>query len=213
MLFCLPELLIDPKIDQLTVPLCILNGMCILSCCIMTYWIVASWHAFDTSLSFRCGFAGETGPRFIIPSEIRKPGQQQVGQHCFCHVEITYIVQIINVIHNLMIAGHQSSSVQYQHRRTLCNPQRVYPFTVLQVRLLYFFVWIQVNTGALFTPKKRKNIFLIQASAGESSRQKGGHHRVHPLPVSFQGDAHQGFLQTVWGNNTNPIFVFIESET
>uniref|UniRef100_A0A3P8RCJ6 Actin related protein 10 n=1 Tax=Astatotilapia calliptera TaxID=8154 RepID=A0A3P8RCJ6_ASTCA len=26
----------------------------------------------------KCGFAGETGPRFIIPSEIRKPGQQQV---------------------------------------------------------------------------------------------------------------------------------------
>lgn len=26
----------------------------------------------------RCGFAGETGPRFIIPSEIRKPGQQHV---------------------------------------------------------------------------------------------------------------------------------------
>ncbi|PWA27463.1 hypothetical protein CCH79_00000147 [Gambusia affinis] len=25
----------------------------------------------------KCGFAGETGPRFIIPSEIRKPGQQQ----------------------------------------------------------------------------------------------------------------------------------------
>uniref|UniRef100_A0A3B4AB31 Uncharacterized protein n=1 Tax=Periophthalmus magnuspinnatus TaxID=409849 RepID=A0A3B4AB31_9GOBI len=26
----------------------------------------------------KCGFAGETGPRFIIPSEIRKPGQQPV---------------------------------------------------------------------------------------------------------------------------------------
>uniref|UniRef100_A0A7N8Y934 Actin related protein 10 n=1 Tax=Mastacembelus armatus TaxID=205130 RepID=A0A7N8Y934_9TELE len=26
----------------------------------------------------KCGFAGETGPRFIIPSEIQKPGQQQV---------------------------------------------------------------------------------------------------------------------------------------
>lgn len=38
-----------------------------------------------------------------------------------------------------------------------------------------------------------------QASAGEPSRQKSGHHRVHPLPVSLQGDAHQGFLQTVWG--------------
>uniref|UniRef100_A0A8C6LRS0 Actin related protein 10 n=1 Tax=Nothobranchius furzeri TaxID=105023 RepID=A0A8C6LRS0_NOTFU len=25
----------------------------------------------------KCGFAGETGPRFIIPSEIRKPGQKQ----------------------------------------------------------------------------------------------------------------------------------------
>uniref|UniRef100_A0A3P9MEQ7 Actin-related protein 10 n=1 Tax=Oryzias latipes TaxID=8090 RepID=A0A3P9MEQ7_ORYLA len=25
----------------------------------------------------KCGFAGETGPRFIIPSEIQKPGQQQ----------------------------------------------------------------------------------------------------------------------------------------
>uniref|UniRef100_A0AAQ5ZRA9 Actin related protein 10 n=1 Tax=Amphiprion ocellaris TaxID=80972 RepID=A0AAQ5ZRA9_AMPOC len=30
-----------------------------------------------SSSSCRCGFAGETGPRFIIPSEIRKPGQQQ----------------------------------------------------------------------------------------------------------------------------------------
>lgn len=29
----------------------------------------------------RCGFAGETGPRFIIPSEIRKPGQQHVRRN------------------------------------------------------------------------------------------------------------------------------------
>lgn len=34
------------------------------------------------SFSCRCGFAGETGPRFIIPSEIRRPGQQQVRRQC-----------------------------------------------------------------------------------------------------------------------------------
>jgi len=27
----------------------------------------------------RCGFAGETGPRFIIPSEIKHPGSQEVS--------------------------------------------------------------------------------------------------------------------------------------
>lgn len=48
-------------------------------------------------------------------------------------------------------------------------------------------------------------VCLIQAPTGESARQKGGPHRVHPLPVSLQGDAHQGFLQTVWGINTNLI--------
>lgn len=42
-----------------------------------------------------------------------------------------------------------------------------------------------------------KVCLICQASAGEPSRQKSGHHRVHPLPVSLQGDAHQGFLQTV----------------
>lgn len=33
------------------------------------------------------------------------------------------------------LSGHQSGSVQHQHRRALCHPQRVYPYTVLQVRL------------------------------------------------------------------------------
>ncbi len=27
----------------------------------------------------RCGFAGETGPRFIIPSEIKHAGSQEVS--------------------------------------------------------------------------------------------------------------------------------------
>lgn len=31
------------------------------------------------SVLHRCGFAGETGPRFIIPSEIQRPGLQQVS--------------------------------------------------------------------------------------------------------------------------------------
>lgn len=48
---------------------------------------------------------------------------------------------------------------------------------------------------------------LNQAPAGEPSRQKSGHHRVHPLPVSLQGDAHQSFLQTVWGVKTKHIRV------
>lgn len=38
-----------------------------------------------------------------------------------------------------------------------------------------------------------------QAPIGEPSRPKSGDHRVHPLPIPLQGDAHQGLLQTVWG--------------
>lgn len=33
--------------------------------------------------SFRCGFAGETGPRCIIPSEIKKPDVSKVNHFTF----------------------------------------------------------------------------------------------------------------------------------
>lgn len=39
-----------------------------------------------------------------------------------------------NVVFTVSLSGHQSGSVQHQHRRALCHPQRVYPYTVLQVR-------------------------------------------------------------------------------
>lgn len=64
-----------------------------------------------------------------------------------------------------------------------------------------------LNTGVLLAPENPP-VCLIQAPAGESSRQKGGHHRVHPLPVSLQGDTHQGFLQAVWGIDKNSSGVF-----
>lgn len=50
-------------------------------------------------------------------------------------------------------------------------------------------------------------IVLNQAPAGEPSRQKSGHHRVHPLPVPLQRDTHQSFLQTVWGTTRKRISV------
>lgn len=62
-------------------------------------------------------------------------------------------------------------------------------------------------------PPRHERVPLVlpchQTPAGESTRQKSGHHRVHPLPVSLQGDAHQGFLQTVWGNQTRLVSVVL----
>lgn len=103
-------------------------------------YVPATW--LTASFSCRCGFAGETGPRFIIPSEIRKPGQQHVRHHCALLSVIFFFFNgfleiYVNVACDVSLLGHQSGSVQHQHRRALCHPQRVYPYSVLQVRLLY----------------------------------------------------------------------------
>lgn len=50
-----------------------------------------------------------------------------------------YVSLFLSFEHSMwsfLVSGNQSGSVQYQHRRALCHPQRVYPFTVLQVSLL-----------------------------------------------------------------------------
>lgn len=88
----------------------------------------------------RCGFAGETGPRFIIPSEIRKRGQQQVRRKSLFYLSTLYSVIIrsplswsLMVCCIISLSGNQSGSVQHKHRRALCHPKRVYPHSVLQV--------------------------------------------------------------------------------
>lgn len=108
---------------------------------------------------------------------------------------------------DVSLSGHKSGSVQHQHRRALCHPQRIYPFTLLQVRLCrvsYSLLSVKLpflqNVYRVVEPHQIKvcpPICLKQAPPGEPSRPKSGHHRVRPLPVSLQGDAHQGFLQAV----------------
>lgn len=39
---------------------------------------------------------------------------------------------------NVSFSDGQGCSIQHQHRRTVCHPQRVYPHSVLQVRLSVF---------------------------------------------------------------------------
>lgn len=51
-----------------------------------------------------------------------------------CYVSLFFSVECF--MWCFPVLGNQSGSVQYQHRRALCHPQRVYPFTVLQVSLL-----------------------------------------------------------------------------
>ncbi len=50
------------------------------------------------SFSCRCGFAGETGPRFIIPSEIRKPGQQVRRLSALMKDEFVESAKYVNVV-------------------------------------------------------------------------------------------------------------------
>lgn len=165
--------------------------------------------------------------------------ETQVGARAFY---VSLFLSFERFMWRFPVLGNQSGSVQYQHRRTLCHPQRIYPFTILQVSLLtggsalsfqhqwhvvsvnnrtmislmlmLLFCWLLfkcflllIGTSKLkyiYCTYIRNSIYIVfhlhQTPAGESTRQKSGHHRVHPLPISLQGDAHQGFLQTVWGN-------------
>uniref|UniRef100_A0AAY4BYJ9 Actin-related protein 10 n=1 Tax=Denticeps clupeoides TaxID=299321 RepID=A0AAY4BYJ9_9TELE len=50
----------------------------------------------------KCGFAGETGPRFIIPSEIQRPGQQQPIKVVQYHINTEELYSNLKeFIHNL----------------------------------------------------------------------------------------------------------------
>ena len=42
----------------------------------------------------------------------------------------------------LSVLGRQSGAIQHQHRRALCKPQRVYPYTILQVRKLCIYLGV-----------------------------------------------------------------------
>lgn len=63
--------------------------------------------------------------------------ETQLGATAF-YISLFGIWEIFWTFHMVFpfFLGNQSGSVQYQHRRALCHPQRVYPFTVLQVSLL-----------------------------------------------------------------------------
>uniref|UniRef100_A0AAY4BWQ2 Actin-related protein 10 n=1 Tax=Denticeps clupeoides TaxID=299321 RepID=A0AAY4BWQ2_9TELE len=56
----------------------------------------------EVCLKHTCGFAGETGPRFIIPSEIQRPGQQQPIKVVQYHINTEELYSNLKeFIHNL----------------------------------------------------------------------------------------------------------------
>lgn len=96
----------------------------------------SSSYQLTASFSCRCGFAGETGPRFIIPSEIRKPGQQQVR---VCWVLLFGIIcENCNkkkkmVMCNLMSHFQAVKVVQYN-----INTEELYVILKEFIHILYF---------------------------------------------------------------------------
>lgn len=59
------------------------------------------------------------------------------GQTCDFPLAVEFEMDLFNIIMCcqmlFLFTGHQSGSVQYQHRRVICYSQRVYPHTLLQV--------------------------------------------------------------------------------
>lgn len=167
----------------------------------------------DGFLSCRCGFAGETGPRFIIPSEIRKPGQQHVRHHC-TFLRVIFLMNVWGLQN--MFMWHMSC-ITFRQSKWFSTTSTQKSFMPSSKSLSIYCT--SGKTAALGHCEQTYTVFgsnnkrmlnqlcvlicLNQTPAGEPSRQKSGHHRVHPLPISLQGDPHKGFLQAVWGIRPN----------
>ncbi|TNM95109.1 hypothetical protein fugu_017868 [Takifugu bimaculatus] len=106
----------------------------------------------------KCGFAGETGPRFIIPSEIRKPGQQQAIKVVQYNINTEELYAILREFIHLLYFRHLL--VNPRDRRVVIIESILCPSHFRETLTKVFFKQFEVPS-VLFAPSHLMAIMTL----------------------------------------------------
>uniref|UniRef100_A0A668A2G7 Actin related protein 10 n=1 Tax=Myripristis murdjan TaxID=586833 RepID=A0A668A2G7_9TELE len=128
----------------------------------------------------KCGFAGETGPRFIIPSEIRKPGQQQAIKVVQYNINTEELyVNLKEFIHMLYF---RHLLVNPRDRRVVIIESILCPSHFRETLTKVFFKQFEVPS-VLFAPSHLMSIMTLGINS--ALVMDCGYTETLVLPVSF----------------------------
>uniref|UniRef100_A0A3Q2QWI4 Actin related protein 10 n=1 Tax=Fundulus heteroclitus TaxID=8078 RepID=A0A3Q2QWI4_FUNHE len=106
----------------------------------------------------KCGFAGETGPRFIIPSEIRKPGQQQATKVVQYNINTEELYAILKEFIHILYFRHLL--VNPRDRRVVIIESILCPSHFRETLTKVFFKQFEVPS-VLFAPSHLMAIMTL----------------------------------------------------
>uniref|UniRef100_A0A3Q3JVY4 Actin related protein 10 n=1 Tax=Monopterus albus TaxID=43700 RepID=A0A3Q3JVY4_MONAL len=110
----------------------------------------------------KCGFAGETGPRFIIPSEIRKPGQQQAIKVVQYNINTEELYVILKEFIHILYFRHLL--VNPRDRRVVIIESILCPSNFRETLTKVFFKQFEVPS-VLFAPSHLMAIMTLGISS------------------------------------------------
>uniref|UniRef100_A0A8D3CF01 Actin related protein 10 n=1 Tax=Scophthalmus maximus TaxID=52904 RepID=A0A8D3CF01_SCOMX len=128
----------------------------------------------------KCGFAGETGPRFIIPSEIRKPGQQQAVKVVQYNINTEELYVILKEFIHILYFRHLL--VNPRDRRVVIIESILCPSHFRETLTKVFFKQFEVPS-VLFAPSHLMAVMTLGINSGLV--MDCGHTETLVLPVSF----------------------------
>uniref|UniRef100_A0A4W6DP28 Actin related protein 10 n=1 Tax=Lates calcarifer TaxID=8187 RepID=A0A4W6DP28_LATCA len=126
----------------------------------------------------KCGFAGETGPRFIIPSEIRKPGQQQAVKVVQYNINTEELYVILKEFIHILYFRHLL--VNPRDRRVVIIESILCPSHFRETLTKVFFMQFEVPS-VLFAPSHLMAIMTLGINS--ALVMDCGHTETLVLPV------------------------------
>uniref|UniRef100_A0A7N9AWE7 Actin related protein 10 n=1 Tax=Mastacembelus armatus TaxID=205130 RepID=A0A7N9AWE7_9TELE len=145
----------------------------------------------------KCGFAGETGPRFIIPSEIQKPGQQQAIKVVQYNINTEELYVILKEFIHILYFRHLL--VNPRDRRVVIIESILCPSHFRETLTKVFFKQFEVPS-VLFAPSHLMAIMTLGINS--ALVMDCGYTETLVLPVSFsevltsplRSSSHNGLL-------------------
>uniref|UniRef100_A0A7N8XK00 Actin related protein 10 n=1 Tax=Mastacembelus armatus TaxID=205130 RepID=A0A7N8XK00_9TELE len=128
----------------------------------------------------KCGFAGETGPRFIIPSEIQKPGQQQAIKVVQYNINTEELYVILKEFIHILYFRHLL--VNPRDRRVVIIESILCPSHFRETLTKVFFKQFEVPS-VLFAPSHLMAIMTLGINS--ALVMDCGYTETLVLPVSF----------------------------
>uniref|UniRef100_A0A673WK78 Actin-related protein 10 n=1 Tax=Salmo trutta TaxID=8032 RepID=A0A673WK78_SALTR len=111
----------------------------------------------------KCGFAGETGPRFIIPSELQKPGQQQSIKVVQYNINTEELYSNLKEFIHMLYFRHLL--VNPRDRRVLIIESILCPSHFRETLTKVFFKQFEVPS-VLFAPSHLMSIMSLGINSG-----------------------------------------------